>query len=483
VIRNLGRRYTGWYKPHSGAGYLRLRTYDTGGPASPDPPREYAQGELRQPLRAGCTYRVSCWVRPTRTLEGVYDLTPVPCASDNLEIYFSGTRVGSSTVSQLLGLQPQVALLPPGQLLTDTLNYVYLSRTFVAQGGEQYFTLGNFQTNAATTVRKLRSNYVGPVPAYYAIDDVAVEAVPPAGLALELGPDLWLGACPGAGPATLTAPPGFQGYRWSTGAATASIQVSQPGHYGLVADYGCGELRDSVEVRRYDPRLTPLLPPVPALCPGQSVALAATPGFSDYRWADGPTGTARAVGQPGRYRLTARTADGCLVRDSVDVALLSPPAVPAGFPADTLVCAQEPWRLTLPLPPVGTTYEWSTGAAGPVLNVPAGAAGAYTLTARTRCQSVSATVRLRTQDCTALLLIPNVVTPNGNGQNDRFRVRAAGAHALRLQVFSRWGQLVFESAEYRDQWPATPQAAGLYYYLLTDDATGRRYRGWVEVRP
>lgn len=404
-----------------------------------------------------------------------------PAASDNLGVYFSNARFGTNTTAALFWPQPQALLLPAGQVLTDTLNYVYISRTFIAQGGEQYFTMGNFRPNAATTVRALRPSS-HPLWAAYAIDDVTVEAVPPPNLTLDLGPDQWLGACAGAGPVTLMAQPGFQGYRWSTGQATASIQASQPGRYVVTADFGCGTLRDSVELRRYDPRLNPLLTAPPALCPGQTISLAALPGFQSYQWADGPTGPTRTITQPGRYRLAARTADGCLVRDSVDVALLPVPAIPAGFPADTLVCAQEPWRLHLPPPPPGTSYAWSTGSTDETLYVPAGAAGIYTLTVRNRCQTTTAVVRLRTQDCASVLTIPNVVTPNGDSRNERFRVAAVGARTLRLQVFSRWGQLVFESDDYRDQWPEGPHVApGLYYYLLVDTTYARRYRGWVEV--
>ncbi|WP_226163308.1 T9SS type B sorting domain-containing protein [Hymenobacter terricola] len=468
-VRRYGRRYNGWYLPRTGGGYIMLTTY--GG----DLGHSYAQGQLSQPLRAGCTYRVSAWVRVSFPAE----IPSPPTSSDNLGVYFSPARFGNSSARVLTGYQPQAQLLAPGQTLTDTLHYTYLSRTFVAQGGEQYFTLGNFQPDAATTVRRLRSYGVNPgyPNAQYSIDDVAVEAVLPAGLALELGPDQWLGTCPGAGPATLTAQAGFQGYRWSTGQTTASIQVSQPGRYVVTADFGCGLVKDSVEVRRYDPRLTPLLAPPPALCAGQSLTLTAAPGLQGYQWADGPTGPARAVSQPGRYRLLARTADGCPVRDSVDVALLPPPLVPAGFPTDTLVCAQEPWRLALPPPPAGVSYDWSTGATGPALFVPAGVGGAFTLTVRTRCQAVAATVRVRPQDCAPLLNIPNIVTPNGDGRNDRFRVLAPSPRTLRLQVFSRWGQLLFEAADYQGQWPADATvAAGSYYYFLVDTTYGRRYR-------
>ena len=81
-------------------------------------------------------------------------------------------------------------------------------------------------------------------------------------------------------------------------------------------------------------------------------------------WADGPT---RPVAQPGRYRLTVRTANGCLVRNSVNVSLLAPPVIPAGFPHDTLICAQEAWRLTVPAPPASSSYQWSSGSTDPAL--------------------------------------------------------------------------------------------------------------------
>ncbi len=433
------------------------------------------------PLQAGCTYRVTFYARLAWAREFTFYSLP-PLATDNLGAYFSAQPVLQDPGTPILLAQPQVSS-PPGVVLADTVNYTRVSGTFVANGTERYLTLGNFSPDAQTTTRQLWANSRWAASARYAIDDVSVEAVPPAGLALDLGPDLWLGACAGAAPVTLTAPAGFQSYRWRTGQTTPTLTVSQPGRYVVTADFGCGTAQDSVEVRRYLPAQTRLLAPLPAGCPGQPVTVAALAGFQGYQWADGPAGATRVLSQPGRYRLTARTADGCLVRDSVDFRF-PPPAVPATFPLDTLVCAEAPWRYTLPPAPPGVAYTWSTGAVGPTLLVPAGAAGAYTLTARGPCQTSTATVRVRTQACAALLAVPNIITPNGDGVNDRFRVTvpAGSPRTLRLQVFSRWGQRVYEAGDYRDQWPAAPGVApGLYYYLLVDETYGRRYHGWVEV--
>jgi hypothetical protein len=75
--------------------------------------------------------------------------------------------------------------------------------------------------------------------------------------------------------------------------------------------------------------------------------------------------------------------------------------------------------------------------------------------------------------------IPNIITPNGDSQNETFRL--GPDCPPRLQVFSRWGQKVFESATYHDEWNAEGQPSGVYHYLLSYP-DGHRVKGWVEVR-
>lgn len=75
--------------------------------------------------------------------------------------------------------------------------------------------------------------------------------------------------------------------------------------------------------------------------------------------------------------------------------------------------------------------------------------------------------------------VPNIITPNGDGQNDTFRPRFSCQPAS-LKVFSRWGQEVYHTGTYANNWQAEGLAAGIYYYLLRD-TTGRTMKGWVEV--
>ena len=78
------------------------------------------------------------------------------------------------------------------------------------------------------------------------------------------------------------------------------------------------------------------------------------------------------------------------------------------------------------------------------------------------------------------MLIPNVFTPNGDHSNDVFKPRLGGCPP-RLQVYSRWGQLVYEDAAYQNTWDGGDLGPGVYYYLLTPPDGSAKLKGWVEL--
>ena len=78
-----------------------------------------------------------------------------------------------------------------------------------------------------------------------------------------------------------------------------------------------------------------------------------------------------------------------------------------------------------------------------------------------------------------LINTPNIITPNGDGLNDVFRVEAELAGG-KLQIFNRWGRKVEEFSSYNNDWSAQNESSGTYYYAITD-AKGHITKGWVEV--
>ena len=68
------------------------------------------------------------------------------------------------------------------------------------------------------------------------------------------------------------------------------------------------------------------------------------------------------------------------------------------------------------------------------------------------------------------LLVPNVFTPNGDGQNDEFRVLYRSIREYHIWVYNRWGKLVYESTDPAKGWDGMignrPAAEGAYYYVI-----------------
>jgi hypothetical protein len=51
-----------------------------------------------------------------------------------------------------------------------------------------------------------------------------------------------------------------------------------------------------------------------------------------------------------------------------------------------------------------------------------------------------------------------------------------------LVVYNRWGQPVYQAANYRQEW-GEKVAPGLYFYLLRQTSSSAKYKGWVEALP
>lgn len=83
--------------------------------------------------------------------------------------------------------------------------------------------------------------------------------------------------------------------------------------------------------------------------------------------------------------------------------------------------------------------------------------------------------------------VPNIFTPNGDGVNDLFIVPCLSVdYTANLIVFNRWGDLVYESDSYQNQWDGTHNGAhlpdGTYFYIMRISATGEELQGSVEIR-
>ncbi|MCR9084183.1 MAG: gliding motility-associated C-terminal domain-containing protein [Cyclobacteriaceae bacterium] len=81
--------------------------------------------------------------------------------------------------------------------------------------------------------------------------------------------------------------------------------------------------------------------------------------------------------------------------------------------------------------------------------------------------------------------IPNVITPNNDGDNDSFEIKGLGKFVSNeITIFNRYGDHVLEQESYRNDWNAPGQVSGTYFFVLrTVDRSGREHEftGWIQV--
>jgi outer membrane protein OmpA-like peptidoglycan-associated protein len=163
--------------PHDGDGYCGIY-------CSKNDYREYLQTRLRRKLRAGDSIRLTFFVSLSEqstgavaTLGGLFTKEDIYDTVRSILLHKEYETL-SDDIFQVIATTytPQV-MNPPDVPLTDTRNWQCVTGIFVADGGEQYITLGNFNTAE-------RSGYVEPdslvqlLPgSYYYIDDVFVECL------------------------------------------------------------------------------------------------------------------------------------------------------------------------------------------------------------------------------------------------------------------------------------------------------------------
>jgi len=84
-------------------------------------------------------------------------------------------------------------------------------------------------------------------------------------------------------------------------------------------------------------------------------------------------------------------------------------------------------------------------------------------------------IRFEPEEC--ILFIPNIMTPNGDGDNDTFDVSSIGRYPKSTcQIYNRWGNLIFEDLDYNGSWNADGAPDGVYYFIVgVNKNTGMEY--------
>ena len=167
----------------------------------------------------------------------------------------------------------------------------------------------------------------------------------------------------------------------------------------------------------------------------------------------------------GTYWVTATLAN-CQAADTIVLALASVPAVDLG--PTQLLCQGD--SLTLDATADGASYLWEDGSAAATRLITE--AGTYWVQVSHACGVLTDQVKVEVSDCNCYIYFPNVFSPNGDGFNDAFApFPSCPYEAYRLQVFDRWGALVFDNSDPAAAWDGSIKgkaaSLGVYVYLAT----------------
>jgi len=83
-------------------------------------------------------------------------------------------------------------------------------------------------------------------------------------------------------------------------------------------------------------------------------------------------------------------------------------------------------------------------------------------------------------------LIPNIISPNDDGNNDFFLISCLDLFPNnQLRIFNRWGDKVYETRNYQNDWAGTynrnPLPAGTYFYMLELEEGADPLTGFITI--
>lgn len=295
-------------------------------------------------------------------------------------------------------------------------------------------------------------------------------------------------ACPGVG-VSLTASAGYAQYAWSTGAWGPTIEVG-PGTYTVEGrNGGCTSLSNTIVVQA-GTAPEPVIDGILFQCGSAPSHLSTTEQYEGYLWSSGETTPTVDVGT-GTYSVTVTNEIGC-EGTSPPVNVLSAPDPTAhftGHPSDEIWPGSVVSYVDNSSGNGATIVSWNWDAGvlgsstGTSFSVPFPLPGSFpitlTVTTSDGCTHSYTYVQLVVPE---EITFPNVFSPNNDGYNDALTFEGAEYYPnTELQVFNRWGQEVYSSPNYKNNWKPSPSLPdGTYFYILRL-FNGKEFTGHVTL--
>ncbi len=294
---------------------------------------------------------------------------------------------------------------------------------------------------------------------------------------------------------------GAQTYFWDFGVSgiqsdtsnlvSPNYQYPDSGEYQVsLISYSAEGCTDTATVTAIVSSFSPLTASITqdknVLCAGDTVQVAvyASGGGPGKKWSiDGvnfgtPTFYSFVITNQTEVIVTVKDTCNAVVRDTSVFRTNVYSAVVANAHEDTTVCYGR--RVSVKSTAIGGTgqfsYVWTSisgtdqlqNANSDTTSLTATVANTFVVTAKDQCGTeASDTVDVKIKLCE--VEVPNIFTPNGDATNNKFVIKGISDFPNTLvQIFDRWGNKVYETANYNDEkaWDGEGSDSGTYFYLV-----------------
>jgi gliding motility-associated-like protein len=405
----------------------------------------------------------------------------------------NSTQIYTITVNDICNkpVTQQITINPvstPTVVSTNTVICVGTTATVVASGASTY-TWSNGAANDSLFVNPSSNTTYTVVGANGACTNSAVATVTVIGFSLSITGNNSI--CLGQS-TTLTASGSPTTYVWNNGTTNASTIVSPT----VTTNYTVSSVAASCSnTAVYTVSVTP--PPTLTVtgtpyCAGQTTTVTAT-GATSYTWSTGSTTNSIVVSPIGTssYTVTGTSIPSCTSSSvfSPSVITSSPQIIntsPVLFCLDSIKAitvridgGNQPYTVSWLIPAGGIIPFDTTGYAYYFTQSNTPSSGSYTIVVTDQClYSDTLAIDINSIDCD--IIMPNVVTPNGDGINDFFRINGLeNFPGSSLNSYNRWGNKIYSSDDYKNDW--SPKVSdGTYFYIL-NVPDGRKFNGFFQV--
>jgi gliding motility-associated-like protein len=302
------------------------------------------------------------------------------------------------------------------------------------------------------------------------VDSVTVTVVGAPFITTVTAPDTICAGDPAQLQAQVFEGSGTYTFQWEPAAslsdATSSDPVATPfnttNYTVTVTDLTCGGVYvDDVQVNVLE-GTAPDLGPDQVLCPEATILLDAG-SAQGWQWSTGANGRTITVDTPGLYWVLSSNGD-CAGVDSVIITAAPDPGPLGGT---VYACPGIPTTFGIQLP--SGLYTWVTGDTTQSITVAELGTYGFTVTDTSGC-SYAGTFDVVGDPLALGIVVPNVISPNGDGVNDRFEPQTGGNPDVSVRIFNRFGQEVFFADSLNRLWRGDKDGSalpdGTYFYVV-----------------